>query len=50
MNLKYISRNLGSNKEKKAEKKLSELRSFAKKELFALSKKHLSVPIYIGQL
>lgn len=50
MNLKYISKNLDTNKAKKEMRKLSELKVFVKKELFTLKKKHLSVPIYLGQL
>lgn len=50
MNLKYISKHQEEKNEKREAIKLNELRVFAKKELFAISKRNLSVPIYVGQL
>lgn len=50
MNLKYISKYEESKKAKQEKRNLSELKQFAKKELFILSQKHLSLPIFIMKI
>ena len=50
MNLRYISKYEDSKKDKLVKEKLNDMKSFAKKELFTLSEKHLTIPVFIMKL
>lgn len=50
MNLRYISKYDPNKKESKADRKLTDLRSFAKKEFFSLTEKHIGIAVYTMKL
>lgn len=50
MNLRYISKYEESKKDKLIKDKELDMKSFAKKELFTLTEKHLTIPVFIMKL
>lgn len=50
MNLRYISKYDKNKKQNNPNKKLTDLRSFAKKEIFSLTEKHLDIAVYSMKL